>query len=88
MAAPRWWRVFSFGVLCWCVWLISWRRRGPSACCVYREIGVALHASPSQLGSLTLLRSITEALFSVAGFLAQQYNRASIIAAACCMDLP
>lgn len=48
---------------------------------VYREIGIALNASPSALGSLTLVRSLMQALCApLAGFLAQHYNRASIIA--------
>ncbi|CAM6100966.1 unnamed protein product [Calypogeia fissa] len=87
MAAPRWWRdvLFRSFVLV-CLADIMETADVALLSAVYREIGVALHASPSQLGSLTLLRSITEALFSpVAGFLALQYNRASIIAAGALM---
>ncbi|KAL3694629.1 hypothetical protein R1sor_008280 [Riccia sorocarpa] len=48
---------------------------------VYREIGLALNASPAALGSLTLVRSLTQALCApLAGYLAHHYNRASIIA--------
>ncbi|KAH9296208.1 hypothetical protein KI387_039796, partial [Taxus chinensis] len=48
---------------------------------VYREVGLALHASPTGLGSLTLLRSLTQAAcFPVAAYLAVHHNRAHVIA--------
>ncbi|CAM6130002.1 unnamed protein product [Calypogeia fissa] len=87
MTGPRWWRDVLFRSLV-LVCLASIMEKADEALlpAVYREIGLALHASPSQLGSLTLVRSITQASFApVAGFLAQQYNRASIIAAGALM---
>uniref|UniRef100_A0A0D6QYQ9 Major facilitator superfamily (MFS) profile domain-containing protein n=1 Tax=Araucaria cunninghamii TaxID=56994 RepID=A0A0D6QYQ9_ARACU len=48
---------------------------------VYREVGLALHASPTALGMLTLLRSLTQAAcFPVAAYLALHHNRAHMIA--------
>lgn len=48
---------------------------------VYREVGFALHTSPTGLGSLTLLRSLTQAAcFPVAAYLAVHHNRAHVIA--------
>ncbi|GLJ49766.1 hypothetical protein SUGI_1056730 [Cryptomeria japonica] len=48
---------------------------------VYREVGLALHTSPTGLGSLTLLRSLTQAAcFPVAAYLAVHHNRAHVIA--------
>ncbi|CAM6112254.1 unnamed protein product [Calypogeia fissa] len=82
MAGQRWWRDVLFRSLV-LVCLASIMEQADEALLpsVYLEIGEALHASPAKLGSLTLLRSITQASFApVAGFLAQQYNRASIIA--------
>ncbi|CAM6108035.1 unnamed protein product [Calypogeia fissa] len=82
MAGQWWWRDVLFRSLV-LVCLASIMEQADEALLpsVYREIGIALHASPAKLGSLTLLRSITQASFApVAGFLAQQYNRASIIA--------
>ncbi|CAM6112258.1 unnamed protein product [Calypogeia fissa] len=87
MAGQRWWRdvlIRSLVLVC----LASIMEKADEALlpAVYREIGLALHASPSKLGSLTLVRSITQAAFApVAGFLAQQYNRATIIAAGALM---
>lgn len=48
---------------------------------VYREIGLSLHASPTSLGSLTLLRSIVQMLcFPLAAYLSVHHNRARVIA--------
>lgn len=48
---------------------------------VYQEVGLALHISPTQLGSLTLLRSITQAAcYPLAAYLALHRNRAHVIA--------
>ena len=48
---------------------------------VYREIGLALHASPAQLGSLTLVRSLMQAFFApLAAYAAVNHNRAHVIA--------
>lgn len=48
---------------------------------VYREVGLALHTSPTGLGSLTLLRSLAQAAcFPVAAYLAVHHNRAHVIA--------
>jgi MFS family permease len=48
---------------------------------VYQEVGLALHISPTQLGSLTLLRSITQsACYPLAAYLAIHRNRAHVIA--------
>ncbi|KAJ7556696.1 hypothetical protein O6H91_05G094500 [Diphasiastrum complanatum] len=48
---------------------------------VYRELGLQLHASPASLGSLTLLRSLTQTLcFPLAAYLAVHHDRASVIA--------
>ncbi|BFI31013.1 hypothetical protein AXG93_488s1050 [Marchantia polymorpha subsp. ruderalis] len=80
--APWWWkdvRMRSLVLVC----LASILERADEALLpsVYREIGIALNASPSALGSLTLVRSLMQALCApLAGFLAQHYNRASIIA--------
>eukprot|EP00897_Mesotaenium_endlicherianum_P007470 jgi/Mesen1/6751/ME000344S06033 len=49
---------------------------------VYREVGVAFNASPSQLGSLTFIRAVVQAGSSpLAGFLALHYDRAAVIGA-------
>ncbi|KAH7277316.1 hypothetical protein KP509_39G045100 [Ceratopteris richardii] len=46
----------------------------------YREVGLALHASPARLGSLTLLRSLVQALcFPIAAYAAQFHDRAAVI---------
>ncbi|GAB4861207.1 hypothetical protein Ancab_036365 [Ancistrocladus abbreviatus] len=48
---------------------------------VYKEVGAALHADPTGLGSLTLLRSIVQsACYPVAVYLAARHNRAHVIA--------
>ncbi|KAF3773120.1 spinster protein [Nymphaea thermarum] len=48
---------------------------------VYREVGMALHASPTGLGSLTLFRSIVQSsCFPIAAYLALHHNRAHVIA--------
>eukprot|EP00253_Pinus_taeda_P025236 PITA_25236 len=48
---------------------------------VYHEVGLALHISPTQLGSLTLLRSFTQAVcYPLAAYLAIHRNRAHVIA--------
>lgn len=47
---------------------------------VYKEVGEALHASPTGLGSLTLFRSIVQSICSpIAAYLAARHNRAHII---------
>lgn len=47
----------------------------------YREVGLALHASPTRLGSLTLLRSLVQAsCFPLAAYAAQFHDRALVIA--------
>ncbi|KAL9258533.1 spinster-like protein [Drosera capensis] len=46
----------------------------------YKEVGASLHADPTGLGSLTLLRSIVQsACYPVAVYLAARYNRAHVI---------
>lgn len=48
---------------------------------VYREVGFSLHASPTSLGSLTLLRSIVQILcYPLAAYMSVHHNRAAIIA--------
>lgn len=48
---------------------------------VYREIGLALHASPAKLGSLTLVRSLVQAIFApLAAYASVNHNRAHVIA--------
>lgn len=47
---------------------------------VYREVGITFSATPSQLGSLTFIRAVVQALFSpFAGFLALHYDRATVV---------
>ncbi|GMN45313.1 hypothetical protein TIFTF001_014505 [Ficus carica] len=47
---------------------------------VYKEVGAALHTDPTGLGSLTLLRSMVQALCSpIAAYLAVRHNRAHVI---------
>jgi MFS family permease len=47
---------------------------------VYKEVSQAFKASPSDLGSLTFIRTVVQALCSpLAGMLAMQYYRPSII---------
>ncbi|EHA8586847.1 UNE2 [Cocos nucifera] len=48
---------------------------------VYKEVGAALHATPTGLGSLTLLRSIVQAAcYPLATYMAVRYNRTHVIA--------
>ncbi|VFQ86730.1 unnamed protein product [Cuscuta campestris] len=48
---------------------------------VYREVGDALHAGPTGLGSLTLFRSIVQSLcYPLAAYLSLRHNRAHVIA--------
>ncbi|CAL9102422.1 unnamed protein product [Musa acuminata var. zebrina] len=48
---------------------------------VYHEVGAALHASPTGLGSLTLFRSIVQsACYPLAAYLATRHNRTHVIA--------
>lgn len=48
---------------------------------VYEEIGNALHATPTGLGSLTLFRSIVQsACYPLATYMSVRYNRAHVIA--------
>jgi hypothetical protein len=47
---------------------------------VYQEVGIALNASPSKLGTLTFTRAVVQALCSpLAGFLAMHYDRGTVI---------
>nr|GMD18681.1 protein spinster homolog 3-like [Ipomoea batatas] len=48
---------------------------------VYKEVGEALHADPTRLGSLTLFRSIVQSLcYPLAAYLSVRHNRAHVIA--------
>lgn len=48
---------------------------------VYKEVGAALHADPTRLGSLTLFRSIVQSLcYPLAAYLSVYHNRAHVIA--------
>ena len=48
---------------------------------VYREVGAAIHATPTGLGSLTLFRSIVQAAcYPLAAYMATRHNRAHVIA--------
>uniref|UniRef100_A0ACD5XWX1 Uncharacterized protein n=1 Tax=Avena sativa TaxID=4498 RepID=A0ACD5XWX1_AVESA len=48
---------------------------------VYREVGAALHATPTGLGALTLYRSMVQgACYPLAAYAASRYNRAHVIA--------
>ncbi|KAF9623784.1 hypothetical protein IFM89_005291 [Coptis chinensis] len=48
---------------------------------VYKEVGAALHADPTRLGSLTLFRSIVQSFcYPLATYLSVHYNRAHVIA--------
>lgn len=48
---------------------------------VYKEVGAALHADPTRLGSLTLFRSIVQSsCYPLAAYLSVHHNRAHIIA--------
>ena len=49
---------------------------------VYREVGAALGASPTALGSLTLCRALLQALcYPLATWAAARYDRARVVAA-------
>ncbi|KAL6846663.1 hypothetical protein ACP4OV_024111 [Aristida adscensionis] len=49
---------------------------------VYREVGAALHATPTGLGALTLCRSVVQAAcYPLAAYAAARHNRAHVIAA-------
>lgn len=49
---------------------------------VYKEVGLALHADPTALGSLTLIRSIVQSFcYPLAAYLALRHSRTNIIAA-------
>ncbi|XP_061345171.1 uncharacterized protein LOC133291008 isoform X2 [Gastrolobium bilobum] len=48
---------------------------------VYKEVGAALNADPTALGSLTLFRSLVQSLcYPLAAYLAMRHNRAHVIA--------
>jgi len=48
---------------------------------VYKEVGAAIHATPTGLGSLTLFRSIVQAAcYPLAAYMATRHNRAHVIA--------
>ncbi|GJN34145.1 hypothetical protein PR202_gb22788 [Eleusine coracana subsp. coracana] len=48
---------------------------------VYREVGAALHATPTGLGALTLYRSAVQAAcYPLAAYAAVRYNRAHVVA--------
>ena len=48
---------------------------------LYKEVGAALNANPTALGSLTLLRSIVQSLcYPLAAYMAIRFNRAHVIA--------
>ncbi|KAF9678861.1 hypothetical protein SADUNF_Sadunf07G0080200 [Salix dunnii] len=48
---------------------------------VYKEVGAALHADPTGLGSLTLFRSVVQSSsYPLAAYLAAHHNRAHVIA--------
>ncbi|XP_026660766.2 uncharacterized protein LOC103707906 isoform X2 [Phoenix dactylifera] len=48
---------------------------------VYKEVGAALHTTPTGLGFLTLFRSLVQAsCYPLAAYLAVRYNRAHVIA--------
>jgi MFS family permease len=48
---------------------------------VYKEVGAALNADPTALGSLTLFRSLVQSLcYPLAAYLATHHNRAHVIA--------
>ncbi|RDX86300.1 Protein spinster-like 2, partial [Mucuna pruriens] len=48
---------------------------------VYKEVGAALNADPTALGSLTLFRSLVQSLcYPLAAYLATRHNRAHVIA--------
>lgn len=48
---------------------------------VYKEVGAALHADPTRLGSLTLFRSIVQSsCYPLAVYLSVRHNRTHVIA--------
>ncbi|KAH0849630.1 hypothetical protein HID58_096232, partial [Brassica napus] len=48
---------------------------------VYKEVGAALHTDPTGLGSLTLLRSMVQAVcYPLAAYMSMRHNRAHVIA--------
>jgi MFS family permease len=48
---------------------------------VYREVGAAMHATPTGLGALTLCRSVVQAAcYPLAAYAAARHNRAHVIA--------
>ncbi|RWV88764.1 hypothetical protein GW17_00049127 [Ensete ventricosum] len=48
---------------------------------VYKEVGAALHVSPTRLGSLTLFRSIVQSsCYPLAAYMAGRHNRTHVIA--------
>ncbi|CAH8390568.1 unnamed protein product [Eruca vesicaria subsp. sativa] len=48
---------------------------------VYKEVGEALHTDPTGLGSLTLLRSMVQAIcYPLAAYMSMRHNRAHVIA--------
>jgi len=48
---------------------------------VYKEVGAALNADPTALGSLTLFRSLVQSFcYPLATYLATRHNRAHVIA--------
>ncbi|KAJ0231142.1 UNE2 [Hirschfeldia incana] len=48
---------------------------------VYKEVGAALHTDPTGLGSLTLLRSMVQAVcYPLAAYMSVRHNRAHVIA--------
>ncbi|KFK42199.1 hypothetical protein AALP_AA2G224400 [Arabis alpina] len=48
---------------------------------VYKEVGAALHTDPTGLGSLTLLRSMVQAIcYPLATYMSLRHNRAHVIA--------
>lgn len=48
---------------------------------VYNDVGASLHATPAELGSLTLFRSMVQsACYPLAVFVAARYNRCHVIA--------
>lgn len=82
MYAQRWWNDDSTRTLLM-VNLASIMERADEALVpgVYREIGLALHASPAKLGSLTLVRSLVQAICApLAAYAAVNHNRANVIA--------
>ncbi|XP_024525802.1 uncharacterized protein LOC9644682 [Selaginella moellendorffii] len=47
---------------------------------VYKEVAQTFHATPSELGALTFIRALVQAIFSpAAGILSMRYNRPAVI---------